>query len=127
VLGSVQFDDRIAQGGGPLGVHDQDDGLRLIEPPQPFGVPYRSQLPADVEGLLVAGRCCSASGATGAIRHMGTAMALGQAAGTAAAICARSGVAPRHVRMEELHAALREAGAVIDSPVVESIGQARPG
>ena len=56
-----------------------------------YGVPYRCLVPLKVENLLVAGRCLSAtSEAAGAVRVMPPVMAMGQAAGTAAALCIRT-------------------------------------
>lgn len=122
VLGGHQFTDAIAQAGGPLDVHDTTGtGLVLLEPPAPFSVPYRCLVPRGTEGLLVAGRCLSATGrAMGATRHMGTAMATGQAAGTAAAIAAGEDISTHDVPGEQLRRALRDAGAIVDSPVLRS-------
>ena len=76
-----------------------------------YGVPYRCLVPQKVEGLLVAGRCVSASSAAAAaIRVMPPCMAMGQAAGTAAAIAVKSGTAPRGVAMAELVASLKKDG-----------------
>jgi len=81
----------------------------LVEPAVPFHIPYRSLLPRNVEGLLVAGRCLSASHDADAwTRGMGTCMHTGQAAGTAAALAATQDVMPRHVdipRLQEILAA----------------------
>lgn len=53
-----------------------------------YGIPYGSLVPVGMKNLLVAGRCISAeSDAAGAIRVMPPCMGLGQAAGTAAALC----------------------------------------
>ena len=76
-----------------------------------YGVPYRCLVPQKVEGLLVAGRCVSASSvAAAAIRVMPPCMAMGQAAGTAAALAAKSGTLPRHVAVDELVASLKADG-----------------
>jgi hypothetical protein len=58
--------------------------------------PYRSMLPRPVEGLLVAGRCGSATflGHSGG-KSMGNMLAIGQAAGVAAALSAQAGIFPR--------------------------------
>ena len=60
--------------------------------------PYRALLPRGVDSLLVAGRCSSATmlGHYGG-RSMGNMISIGQAAGVAAALCARRGTLPRHL------------------------------
>lgn len=79
-----------------------------------YGVPYRSLVPLEVENLLVAGRCVSAtSDAAGAIRVMPPAMAAGQAAGVAAAIAAKGGVSPRRVSADDVRRILLEQNAYL--------------
>ena len=64
--------------------------------------------------LLAAGRCISGtSGAAASYRVMPACVATGEAAGTAAALALRDGVAPRDVDVKELRAALIQNGAVI--------------
>ena len=73
-----------------------------------YGVPYRCLVPLKVENLLVAGRCLSAtSEAAGAVRVMPPVMAMGQAAGTAAALCVKTGKTPRTVDVGNLVAILK--------------------
>ena len=87
--------------GGPAG------GLYMPINKNMYGVPYRCLLPKDVEGLLLAGRCISAdSPAAGAIRVMPPAMAIGQAAGTAAALCLQHGASPASLDYADLKASL---------------------
>lgn len=89
--------------GGPAG------GLYMPIKKNMYGVPYRCLLPKDVEGLLLAGRCISAdSPAAGAIRVMPPAMAIGQAAGVAAALCLNGGAAPATLEYSDLRIALLE-------------------
>ena len=67
-----------------------------IPRPKAYPIPYGCLVPRDVGSLLVAGRAISADHqAQGSLRVMVIAMALGQAAGTAAALCARDVVQPR--------------------------------
>jgi hypothetical protein len=55
--------------------------------PEPYDIPYRSLLPQKLTNLLVAGRCHSATrGAHASTRVTVTAMAMGEAAGVAAAL-----------------------------------------
>ncbi|MBR4172235.1 MAG: FAD-dependent oxidoreductase [Kiritimatiellae bacterium] len=79
-----------------------------------YGVPYRCLIPKGVENLLVAGRSVSAtSEAAGAIRVMPPCMAMGQAAGTAAAIALRDNCSPREVDRTKLVATLRSQKAFL--------------
>lgn len=60
-----------------------------------YGVPFGTLVPVGVKGLLVAGRCLSAtSDAAGAVRVMPPVMAMGHAAGVAAALALKGGVTP---------------------------------
>ncbi|MBM4086792.1 MAG: FAD-dependent oxidoreductase, partial [Planctomycetes bacterium] len=59
----------------------------------------------------VSGRCISSTRpANGSLRLQPTCMNLGQAAGTAAALCVRQGVSPRQLRGEDLRRVLVEEG-----------------
>jgi len=79
-----------------------------------YDIPYRCLVPKGIDNLLVSGRCISATheGMAGA-RVMGTCMAIGQAAGTAAAMAVQEGIAPRQVDVSELRATLETDGALI--------------
>ena len=79
-----------------------------------YGVPYRSLIASGVEQLLLAGRCVSAdSTAAGAIRVMPPCMAMGQAAGTAAALAVKGGCTVRQVDAGQLRTVLKENGAYL--------------
>ena len=79
-----------------------------------YDIPYRCLTPKGVDNLLVSGRCISAThqGMAGA-RVMGTCIAIGQAAGTAAALAVRTGTTPREIDVTQLQHALRVDGALI--------------
>lgn len=88
----------------------QDDELR---PTLCYQAPYRSQLPRDLDNVIVAGRCIGAQhDAAGAIRVMINAMQLGQAAGIAAALTIGDGV-PRNIEVSALRRGLEDAGVPI--------------
>jgi hypothetical protein len=78
-------------------------------------VPYRSLTVKGTGNLLSAGRCISADHhAMGAVRVMATCMAIGQAAGTAAAMAAGSHDGDvRSVDADALRAKLTEDGALV--------------
>jgi hypothetical protein len=112
------FDDVVALAGYPVDIHPVDgsgSGIREDVPTADvYEIPYRSLLPLEVEDLLVAGRCLSATHeAAGAVRVMPPCFAMGQAAGTAAALAAERAIAPRRVDVPELQAELRRGGAIL--------------
>ncbi|MGJ4851999.1 FAD-dependent oxidoreductase [Bacillota bacterium Meth-B3] len=79
-----------------------------------FGVPYGCLVPKGVDNLLVAGRSISAdSVAASATRMIPCCMVFGQAAGAAAVIALRDGVAPAVVDVKKLLSALREQGVYL--------------
>ncbi|NLS77550.1 MAG: FAD-dependent oxidoreductase [Chloroflexi bacterium] len=79
-----------------------------------YDIPYRCLVPNAIDNLLVSGRCISATheGMAGA-RVMGTCFAIGQAAGTAAALAAQANGRPRDVDVAQLRAALGADGALV--------------
>jgi glycine/D-amino acid oxidase-like deaminating enzyme len=110
------FADQIALCGAPIEDHHAGADTRWVYLPEgaAYGIPYRSLLPRDVAGLLVAGRCFSAThDAHASARSMGTCMAMGQAAGTAAALAAGTDRAPRELDAGLLRARLKEDGALV--------------
>jgi hypothetical protein len=94
------FDDSIATGCWYLDVHPPEITLGSAQrrtgfQPGPYDIPYRSILPQKVTNLLVAGRCHSATQlAAASTRVTVTAMALGQAAGVAAALAVEGKTTP---------------------------------
>jgi hypothetical protein len=92
------------------GTHDYDAWT-----PEPYDIPFRTLLPQGWDDLLVAGRCHSATRrAAGSSRVTATAMAMGQAAGTAAALAVVSDTRVRDLDTNALQNALRAAGAILD-------------
>ena len=79
-----------------------------------FTVPYLSLVPKGISNLLVAGRAISADAIAGsAIRMMPSCMAFGEAAGTAAAMCAAQNIRPKDVDVKALRAQLVKQGAFV--------------
>lgn len=116
VLRGRSFPDAVALGSGPFDVHHADGaGISLVVPDQPFQIPYRSLVPRGADGLLITGRCVSATHkAMAGLRHMGTVMALGQAAGVAAALTAKASITPIEVDTAALLDVLVRDGAIVD-------------
>ena len=68
-----------------------------------YDIPYRSLVPLKVDNLLVAGRCLSADfPAQAATRLVMCCNAMGEAAGTAAALSLKNNISPRQVDRIEL-------------------------
>jgi ribulose 1,5-bisphosphate synthetase/thiazole synthase len=78
-------------------------------------VPYRAIVPEKVDGLLMAGRCISATHLGAAAgKSMGNCMATGHAAGVAAAMSASKGITPRDLKVSDIQAKLRADGVTFD-------------
>ena len=115
VLSARQFDDQVALSGAPVEDHHAKAGTvwRYLPEGTAVGVPLRTLLVRDAENVLVAGRCFSAThDAHAAVRSMAQCMAMGQAAGTVAALAANAGRLPRDLPLSEVLDRLRKDGAV---------------
>lgn len=78
---------------------------------KPYDLPYRCFTPRDVEGLYVAGRCISGTHrAHASYRVMSICMAMGEAVGIAAAMCAERGCTPRMLDVAALQNRMMERG-----------------
>ena len=111
------WEDAVCYSFYPIDVH-RVDGLGIDIRPLQEGVfptlPYRALLPRDSRNLIVAGR--NASGdqeAHSAFRVQASSMAMGQAAGAAAALAARDGCELRCIDLHELHTLLRAHRAIV--------------
>jgi len=117
LLNSVDFEDAIATGGYPIDIHNPAGNNTFsihLKPGQSYKIPYRSLLPEEVRNLIVAGRCISVTHeAAAAIRVTPIAMAIGQAAGTAAAICTMDNTDPSDICIDKLRTTLKNQGAVV--------------
>jgi hypothetical protein len=96
------FEDAVAIGGWPMDDHppggfDRPDlpPARQIKTREVFNIPLRSLYSKNIHNLMMAGRNISASHvAFTSTRVMATCAVIGQAVGTAAALCARHGLNP---------------------------------
>ena len=111
---SREFPDVVGHGGWPVDEHCPGGIESLDLQPttwhhyfsKPYSIPYRCLYSRNIRNLLLAGRNISASHvALASTRVMATCAVLGQAAGTAAAMCVRTAGSPRELgadRIEEL-------------------------
>jgi hypothetical protein len=114
VLAARTFPDAVARCGAPIEEHHAGGDTRWEYLPdgETYDIPYRCLLPREIDGVVVAGRCLSAShDAHASVRSMGQCMAMGQAAGVAAALA--DGGDLKAVDVDVLRARLQEMGALL--------------
>jgi hypothetical protein len=124
VLGCAAFADSIGVNGWPMETHVAGDVIFKFPPiPESRGfneLPYRMLVPEGVDNLLVAGRCASMThDGQSAARVSGACFAMGEAAGSAAALALSGNTAPRDIAVDRLQHQLQQQGAFIggDQPV----------
>jgi hypothetical protein len=116
VLGAARFDDAIACGAWPQEFHvaGKETEYVWLERGAYYQMPYRSLVAADVDNLLLAGRCVSATHeALASTRVIAPSMAQGEAAGAAAALAVQKGLTVRGIDVEEVQRVLEERGAFL--------------
>ncbi len=121
-LYSTHFDDTIALAGRHFDLSRKNGGQtfanKYTRPKDGIvSIPYRALIPKNSNNIVVAGRCIDAEGqALGPARIMSTCMAVGQAAGTAAAIKVKNNFSRFiDIDVENLKNELRQDGAEIDT------------
>ncbi|MCP4312049.1 MAG: FAD-dependent oxidoreductase, partial [Bacteroidetes bacterium] len=105
VMSGRMFPDRIAYAGWPLDVHHPEgiysgpEGSFEFDIVVPVNsIPFRSVYSRNIDNLLFAGRCGSFTHlGLGSVRVQSTLATIGQAAGTAAAMCIEKGINPRDI------------------------------
>jgi hypothetical protein len=116
VLEARSFPDAIARCGAPIEDHHPGSDTRWEYVPagRTYDIPLRCLLPQQLDNVLLAGRCLSAThDAHASVRSMWQCMAMGQAAGTVAALAANQQATPRALPFAELQARLRADGAMV--------------
>ncbi len=131
VLHARTFDDAVARSAYPIDIHNPSGSGTTtfrLPPGASYEIPYRCMVPERVEALLVAGRCISTTHeALASTRLTPTVMTLGQAAGTAAAMCASRGIEPRDIDTDDVRAALTRDGVDLRrAQTATPLGNANP-
>ncbi|MBQ7089638.1 MAG: FAD-dependent oxidoreductase, partial [Clostridia bacterium] len=112
------FPDAVAMGGYPIDIHSPDGAAMKhchLKEGSWYSIPYASLVTNEIRNLIVAGRCISASHeACAAVRVTPIVMAMGQAAGTAAAQSAASGEPANALDTELLRKTLQEQNAFLE-------------
>jgi hypothetical protein len=109
------FDDAVCYAFYPVDLHSKS-GVK----PKPLAkgtvptIPLSALVPKGSSNLLVAGRCVSSDRlANSGLRVQASCMAMGQAAGVAAALAAAKNTTPFKVPLKEIHEMLRKHNAII--------------
>lgn len=118
LVSGVRHEDAICRTGFGMDVHSTDPTKsRAVyaeerAPVKAYDIPLRALVARDVDNLLMAGRCISGDFlAHSSYRVTGNAVAMGQAAGTVAAVSAATEAAPRDVPWHEVSQALDRLNA----------------
>ncbi len=109
------FDDAISYAFYPVDLHTKT-GVRPkpLKPGKVPTIPLSALIPKGSRNIIVAGRCVSSDRlANSGLRVQASCMGMGQAAGVAATLAARSGTTPLKVPLAEIHSVLREHGQII--------------
>ena len=116
VMSCTKPNDRIACCAWPI--EDHTGARETVWRPLPagdwYGIPFGCLVPRQLDNMLVAGRALSAThGAQASARISAACIAMGEAAGTAAAIALQQGGQVR-VPIAEIQRVLRDRGAILD-------------
>ncbi|MBM4148582.1 MAG: FAD-dependent oxidoreductase [Lentisphaerae bacterium] len=111
ILGGCHFEDDIMA----YGFHDSAPRMQVSNGGT-YGLPYRAMLPRGIKNLYATGMMITSDwDAHMSTRNTVSCMAQGQAAGTAAALCADKGYASRELPYAHLRSALLSADVVLDN------------
>jgi hypothetical protein len=118
-----RFDDAVLLCGAPIEDHRQgkdgqdETAWAYVPDGAAYDVPYRTLVPRGRDEVWVVGRCFSAThDAHASCRSMAQTMAMGHAAGAAAAMSLAGKCGAREVSVSGLRDTLRAAGAVLETP-----------
>lgn len=116
VLNGRKFEDSVCYCAYHIDIHNPAGTgtvIKWLAEGDYYGIPYRCLLPIKVDNLLVAGRPISSTHeAHSSFRIMPTCTALGQAAGTAAAMAIKEGIWPSQLDAQKLIMQLKADGAI---------------
>ena len=114
-MSGYRYEDSISRGAHPIDIHATKGSSQVTHfLEQAAYVPYRALIANNYPNLHVAGRCLSADRkAFASMRVQASCMGTGQAAGVAAAMCAKVGCSVQSVDIEALIDKLKALGAAL--------------
>jgi len=111
------FDDAVCYAFYPIDLHDKN-GVKPkhLEENTVATVPLRALIPKNSRNFLVAGRCVSSDRlANSALRVQASCMAMGQAAGAAAALACLYQTTPKELSIDKIGQLLKQHGGIVPS------------
>jgi hypothetical protein len=119
------FEDAVSMGGYHIDIHRPAGTWVDSHNVRAYTIPLRSLIARDVDSLLMAGKCISATHeAIASTRVIPICMGEGQAVGTVAALAVKAGTSVREVPVAKLHDTLAAQGAEFGRTVGEPNQQA---
>ena len=130
VVGGRRFEDAVCMGGYHVDIHNPSGTWVHSFDVEAYTIPFRSLRARDVDGLLMAGKCLSATHeGVASTRVIPICMGQGQAVGTAAALAVRSAKSVHELKIGLLQDRLIAQGAELgqslgepDEDTIERIG-----
>ena len=116
VVNARNHTDSIARCGAPIEDHHagSDTTWHYLPDGATYAIPYRCLLPHGISGVIVVGRCLSAThDAHASVRSMGQCMAMGQAAGVAVASACTHAIAPHRVDVRDIQRGIQQLGGIV--------------
>jgi len=117
VLEARHFEDGIACACYDIDIHNPTGTgtvIKRLKPNTYYTIPYRCLIPKNVDNLIIASRCISATHeAHSSLRVMPIVWSIGQAGGTATALCLKQKLKPSLLDASKLRSVLTEQGAVV--------------
>jgi hypothetical protein len=118
IISERKFEDAISCNGYPVDIHSSDDAYSktvFMRKGGYYTIPYRCLVNREIPNILAAGRDISCTfDAHASLRVSPSCSALGQAAGTAAALAVKNGVNPLDLDVSELQECLLVSDAVLE-------------
>jgi hypothetical protein len=112
----AKFEDAVACCSAPIEDHIAGKNVQwqYLESGDYYQIPYRALLPVKSKNLIVAGRCLSAThDGQASARNSAQCMAMGEAAGLAAALCCENGKDPDELDINSFKKELTDQGVLL--------------
>ena len=114
VTQGVMDEETIGIGSYIVDIHLGDGSGTICKKIPPYGLPYGMTVSADIEGLMLTGRCAGMDAvAMSSARVMPICMAIGEGAGVGAALAVKQGISPRDVDVQEVRRILKNSGVLL--------------